>query len=60
MVSQIGSPIEAPALTHVRLATHDGSPADRLEPAVGDIVAQQMRGVDGMVDRFVAGAIQVF
>lgn len=60
MVSQIGSPVEAPALTHVRLATYDGSPVDRLEAAVGDIVTRQMRGVDGLVDRFVAGAIQVF
>lgn len=60
MVSEIGRPVEAPALTHVRLATHDGSPADRLEATVGDVVARQLRGAASLVDRFVAGSIQVF
>ncbi|MGD9885453.1 MAG: methionine adenosyltransferase, partial [Reyranella sp.] len=40
MVSQIGKPVDMPALTHVRLATHDGSPANRLEATVGEIVAR--------------------
>jgi S-adenosylmethionine synthetase len=60
MVSQIGRPVQAPALTHVRLTTHDGSPAGRLQAKVGDIVAHQMRGIAALVDRFVCGAIQVF
>ena len=60
LVSEIGKPVEAPALTHVRLATHDGSPADRLESAVGEIVTRQTRAIAGLVDRFVAGTLQLF
>ena len=59
MVSRIGSAVETPALTHVSVETRDGSPADRLEATIGDIVSQQVRGVSGLVDRFVSGAIQV-
>lgn len=60
MVSQIGRPVEAPALTHVKVETRDGSPADRLEGTIGDIVSQQVHGVAGLVDRFVSGAIQIW
>jgi S-adenosylmethionine synthetase len=60
IVSEIGRPVGMPALTHVRLVTHDGSPASRLETRVGDIVAREVRRIDGLVDRFVAGAIQLF
>ena len=60
IVSEIGKPVETPALTHVRLATHDGSPADRLESAMGEIVTRETRGIARLVDRFVAGTIQLF
>jgi S-adenosylmethionine synthetase len=60
VVSEIGKPVETPAVTHVCLATHDGSPAGRLEPAVGDIVTRQIRGIAALVDRFVAGSISLF
>jgi S-adenosylmethionine synthetase len=60
IVSKIGEPVETPALTHVRLATHDGSPTDRLESAVGEIVTRETRGIPDLVDRFVAGTIQLF
>ncbi|MFO1162797.1 MAG: methionine adenosyltransferase [Reyranellaceae bacterium] len=59
LVSQIGGPVEVPMLAHVRLATRDGSPVDRLESAVGDIVTRQLGGASSLVDRFVAGAIDV-
>lgn len=59
MVSEIGRPIEAPAITHVQLATRDGSPASRLECHVGDIVTREMHGIAGLVDRFVAGTIEL-
>jgi S-adenosylmethionine synthetase len=60
IVSEIGKPVQTPALSHVRLATHDGSPAGRLEGAVGEIVARQTRDITGLVDRFVAGTIQLY
>jgi S-adenosylmethionine synthetase len=59
LVSQIGSPVEVPALAHVRLATYDGSPVEPLQAAVGDIVVRQLRGAASLVDRFVAGTIEV-
>lgn len=59
LVSRIGSPVDEPALTNVTIATHDGSPVDRLQASVGNIVARQLRGIPGLVDRFVAGAIQL-
>lgn len=59
MVSQIGKPVGAPVLTHVSVETRDGSPADTLESVIGDIAAQQVRDVAGLVDRFVSGAIRV-
>lgn len=60
MVSQIGSPVETPALTHVSVQTHDGTPVERLEAPIANIVEQQMCGAASLVDRFVSGAIQVF
>ncbi len=60
IVSEIGKPVETPALTHVRLTTHDGSPAQRLESVVGEIVTRQTRDIGHLVGRFVAGTIQLF
>ena len=60
MVSEIGKPVAAPGITHVQLATRDGSPASRLECRVGEIVAREVRGIAGLVDRFFAGTIELF
>lgn len=60
MVSEIGKPVDEPARTHVRLATRDGSPARPLEARVGEIVAREIRGIEGLVERFVSGTIQLF
>jgi S-adenosylmethionine synthetase len=60
MVSRIGSPVDEPAITYVRLVTRDGSPAAALQAPIGDIVARQMRGVTALLDRFVGGAVEVF
>ena len=47
-------------ITHVRLAVRDGSPASRLERAVGEIVRQELQGTAALVDRLVAGTIALF
>ena len=60
MVSEIGTPITTPGITHVRLAVRDGSPASRLERAVGEIVRQELQGTAALVDRLVAGTIALF
>ena len=60
MVSEIGTPITTPGITHVRLAVRDGSPVSRLERAVGEIVRQELQGTAALVDRLVAGTIALF
>ena len=60
MLSEIGKPLTEPTITHVRLATHDGSPASRLERRTDEIVGHELLGIAALVDRFVAGTIDVF
>lgn len=60
MVSEIGKPVTSPAITHVRLAMRDGSPVGRLEHTVGEIVSKELHGAAALVDRFVAGTIELF
>ena len=60
LVSQIGRPVTEPAITHIRLATHDGSPVNRLEGRTGEIVAQGMRGIDTLLGQFVAGTVELY
>lgn len=60
MVSEIGKPVTDPGIVHVQLATRDGSPASRLQSRVGEIVAREVGGVEGLVDRFVAGTVELF
>jgi S-adenosylmethionine synthetase len=60
MVSEIGKPVTTPAITHVRLAVRDGRPVSRLKRAVGEIVSRELQGTAALVDRFVAGTIELF
>ena len=60
MVSEIGKPVATPAITHVRLAVRDGRPVSRLKHAVGEIVSRELQGTAALVDRFVAGTIELF
>jgi S-adenosylmethionine synthetase len=60
LVSNIGSPVTEPALTHVRLATRDGIPAGTLAARTGDLVDRELQGIGGLVDGFIAGGFEVF
>lgn len=60
LVSRIGSPVTEPAIAHLRLATHDGSPALLLKARVGEIADHALQGIPAWVDRFVAGTVDVF
>lgn len=60
VLSEIVKPLTEPTITHVRLATRDGSPASRLERRTGEIVSRELLGIAMLVDRFVAGMIDVF
>jgi S-adenosylmethionine synthetase len=60
MVSAIGSPVNSPSTTHIRLRTHGGSPATRHQEAVADIVAFNLNGIPALLDRFVAGTVSLY
>jgi S-adenosylmethionine synthetase len=60
LVSQIGSPVTTPAIVHVRIATHDGMPPEALKDKIGEIVGHELEGIGALVDRFLAGAIELF
>ena len=60
MVSEIGTPVTTPTITHVRLVVRDGSPVSRLESRVDEIVSRELQGTGTLVDRFVAGTIELF
>lgn len=60
LVSEIGKPVTTPAIAHVRVAVRDDSPVDRLKPQIGEIVDRELHGIAALVDRFVAGAIDLF
>jgi S-adenosylmethionine synthetase len=60
MVSEIGCPVDSPATTHVRLRTHDGTPADRHREAVASVVAATLQGIPRLLDRFVAGTVGLY
>ena len=60
LVSQIGSPVTKPAIVHIRIATHDGTPPEVLRCRIGEIVDKELKQIGSLVDRFVAGAIELF
>jgi S-adenosylmethionine synthetase len=60
LLSEIGSPLTNPAVIHVRMRTHDGSPVDRFESRMRDIAREELAGATALVDRFVDGAIALY
>jgi S-adenosylmethionine synthetase len=60
MVSSIGAPVIEPAIMHIKLATRNGAPAERLRPRVEEVAADRLASIPGLVDTFVAGTIELF
>jgi len=60
LVSQIGSPVTQPAIAHVRIATHEETPPEALKGRIGEIVGHELAGIGALVDRFLAGTIELF
>jgi len=60
LASAIGSPVSEPAIVHVRLTTRDGSPAGRLKPRIDQVVGHELLQTTQLVDRFLAGTIDLF
>jgi S-adenosylmethionine synthetase len=60
IVSQIGAPVSAPALVHLRLATRDGVPTEQLRSRVEELIRDQFGRIPDLVRELVAGTIDVF
>jgi S-adenosylmethionine synthetase len=60
MVSNIGSPIDSPSMTHVRLRTHHGSPVTPHRKAIADIVKSNLDGMPALLERFVEGTVALY
>jgi S-adenosylmethionine synthetase len=60
LVSQIGTPINDPALLHIKLATRDRSPVAQFKNRAEEIARAHLALTSDLVDRFLAGTINVF
>jgi S-adenosylmethionine synthetase len=60
IVSRIGAPVSAPALVHLKLATRDGSPPDRLRLQAETLVLAHLGRIDALSSELVTGDIQVY
>jgi S-adenosylmethionine synthetase len=60
LLSRIGSPVNEPALAHLRLRTADGSPAEALAARAGEVLAAELERLPVLLEAFVAGDVPVF
>ena len=60
MVSRIGAPVTEPAIVHIRLATLGGESVDRFKKRGSEIAADHLGRIPQLVDKFIAGAVDLF
>jgi S-adenosylmethionine synthetase len=60
IVSKIGAAVSSPALVHVKLATQDGMPSDRLRGRIEEITGDHLTRVPELVRELVGGNVRVF
>lgn len=60
IVGRIGAPVSTPALVHLRLATREGVPVDRIRAQTAALVADQVGQVDGLSRDLVSGKVPVY
>lgn len=60
MVSQIGAPLNNPALVHVKLAPRSRTPVFQWEKGVQEIVTNQLSRIPELVEDLISGRIEVF
>ncbi len=60
IVGRIGVPVSVPALVHLKLATRDGFPLERLRERTGAIVADHLGRTSELAGELVAGELHVF
>lgn len=60
LLGQIGAPIAEPALVHIKLATAEGAPVAQFERRAEEVARAQLARSSELVDRFIAGTIDIF
>jgi S-adenosylmethionine synthetase len=60
IVSKIGAAVSSPALVHVKLATQDGMPPDRVKGRIEEITRDQLARISELISELVAGNVHVF
>ena len=60
IVSKIGAAVSNPTLVHVKLATQDGMPPDRLRGRTEEITRDHLTRVPELISELVAGNVHVF
>ena len=60
LLSQIGRPVDDPALAHLRLRTRDGAPAEALAARAAEVLAAELGRLPALLEAFVAGEVDVF
>jgi S-adenosylmethionine synthetase len=60
LVSRIGAPVTEPAIVEIRLALRDGAALGPLRTRVREIASERIAHMLDLVDRFVAGTIEVY
>ena len=60
LVSRIGAPGSEPALIHLKLATQDGIPVDRVSSQAEELARDQLGRISKSISELVAGHMPVF
>lgn len=60
MVSKIGAPVSEPALVQIKLATRENVPVASVRSQAEEVVASCLTSLPALVDRLVAGELDVF
>lgn len=60
LATQIGTPIQEPALLHIKLATRNEIPAVQFTRRVEEVARESLARTTELIDEFIAGTINVF
>lgn len=60
IVSRIGAPVSSPALVHLRLATRDGAPPEKLRKQTAALVSDHMNRIEELSRELLTGAVRVY
>ena len=59
-MSEIGRPIDEPAVAHLRLAFRDGTPLGNQQAHAAEILREEIRALPRLTERFALGDMELF